>query len=230
MIYADPSHRDAFDRNKRLEGRDWPKNAHTMVGMARLDNLQHCLRRVLHDGVPGDLIETGVWRGGASIFMKALLEVFGASDRDAQRRVFVADSFEGLPPPNPELYPHDEGIDLYKAPQLAIPRRVVESNFRRYGLLDERVVFLEGFFADTLPHAPIEKLAIMRLDGDLYESTMDALVNLYPKLSAGGYCIVDDYGAIEACREAVHDYRRDHGITDEIVPVDWTGAYWRRSG
>ena len=105
----------------------------------------------------------------------------------------------------------------------------VRANFERYGLLDKQVCFLKGWFRDTLPKAPIGRLSVIRLDGDLYESTMDALVNLYPKLSRGGYVIIDDYGALEPCSRAVHEYRRLHGITDEIHPVDWTGAYWRRS-
>ncbi len=63
----------------------------------------------------------------------------------------------------------------------------------------------------------------------MYESTMDALVNLYPKLFRGGYLIIDDYGAVPACRQAVHDYRESHNIADDVVPIDWTGVYWRRS-
>jgi len=122
----------------------------------------------------------------------------------------------------------DAGIHLEKFPQLAIPMEEVQLNFARYGLLDEQVRFLPGWFRDTLPSAPIEKLALLRLDGDLYESTMDGLVNLYPKLSVGGYVIIDDYGAIEACKQAVHDYRASHGITEEIHVIDWTGAYWQR--
>ena len=87
----------------------------------------------------------------------------------------------------------------------------VRANFDRYGLLDDQVRFLEGWFADTLPMAPIEQLAILRLDGDLYESTMDALVPLYEKVSPGGFVIVDDYGAWEPCRKAVDDFRAQHG-------------------
>jgi O-methyltransferase len=105
----------------------------------------------------------------------------------------------------------------------------VQANFQRYGLLDDQVRFLKGWFKDTLPSAPIGKLAMIRLDGDMYESTMDGLVNLYPKLSPGGCLIVDDYGAISACRKAVHDYREQHGIHEEIHSIDWTGVYWRRS-
>ncbi len=105
----------------------------------------------------------------------------------------------------------------------------MKANFERYGLLDDQVRFLKGWFRETLPKAPIERLAIVRLDGDMYESTLDGLVNLYPKLSVGGYLIVDDYGAVSGCRQAVLDYRERLGITDEIIPTDWTAVYWRRS-
>jgi O-methyltransferase len=141
--------------------------------------------------------------------------------------VFVADSFQGLPPPDSERWPEDKGDIHHTAPFLAVSEEEVKENFRKYGLLDDRVVFLKGWFNDTLPSAPITKLAIMRLDGDMYGSTMDALVALYPKLSDGGYCVIDDY-ALEGCRKAVEDYRREHAIAEEIVKIDWTGAYWRK--
>jgi hypothetical protein len=104
----------------------------------------------------------------------------------------------------------------------------VKRNFERYDLLDDQVRFLQGWFSETLPKAPIERLAVLRLDGDLYESTTDALVNLYDRLSPGGYVIVDDF-CIPACRQAVHDFRQTRGIQDEIIQIDWTGVYWRRS-
>ncbi|HEX5587548.1 MAG TPA: TylF/MycF/NovP-related O-methyltransferase, partial [Acidimicrobiia bacterium] len=126
-------------------------------------------------------------------------------------------------------YPADEGVDLSGVDLLKVDVQRVQANFARYGLLDDQVQFLPGWFRDTLHVAPIEQLAIMRLDGDLYESTMDALTALYPKLSPGGFVIVDDYGAFEPCRRAVDDYRAANGIDDEIVEVDWTGAYWRRA-
>lgn len=204
---------------------EWRQPAHTMAGLKRLDNVQTCFEQVLRDDVPGDLIETGVWRGGVPIFMRAMLAAYGVTDR----LVWLADSFRGLPPPAPGLYPEDEGDMLHAIDELRVSRAQVQSHFDRYGLLDDRVRFLEGWFRDTLPHAPIERLAILRLDGDMYESTMDALTHLYPKLSEGGFLIVDDYGAIPSCRRAVHDYREAHGITEEIVPIDWTGVYWRHS-
>lgn len=216
--------RASADPGVRAEGRDWPADAETMIGLKRLDNIQLCVTDVLRRGVPGDLIETGVWRGGAVIFMRAILKACG----DGARSVWVADSFEGLPKPDAAAYPADAGDSHWSFAPLAIPLEQVEENFRKYGLLDDRVKFLKGWFKDTLPGASIEKLAVMRLDGDMYESTMDALRALYPRLSPGGYVIVDDYGWVPACKKAVEDYRRDHGIHEEIIPVDYSGVYWQR--
>jgi O-methyltransferase len=217
--------RQPFNPFARQEGRDWPATAHTMVGLKRLDNLQYCVEQILQNQVPGDLIETGVWRGGASIFMRAILKVYDVTDRC----VWLADSFQGLPAPNPQKYPHDAGDHLHTIRYLAVPLDRVMTNFERYDLLDSQVRFLKGGFRDTLPQAPIQHLAILRLDGDLYESTMDALVSLYPKLSQGGFVIVDDYGPMPSCRQAVHDYREEHGIRDPLIPIDWGGVYWQRT-
>jgi O-methyltransferase len=214
-----------FDAQTRREGRDWPSDAETMIGMERLENLEWCVRDVLERDVPGDLIETGVWRGGAAILMRAMLELAG----DKSRIVWAADSFAGLPSPDPVRYPNDAGDEHWKQEPLAVSREEVARNFARYGLLDDKVRFLEGWFRDTLPAAPIERLAVLRLDGDMYESTIVALESLYPKLSRGGYVIVDDYGAIPGCRAAVDDYRGRFGIREPIRTIDWTGVYWQRA-
>ncbi len=211
------------DEARRAVGKMWPVYADTMVGLKRLDNIQFCVESVLQDNIPGDLIETGVWRGGSCILMRGILAAHAVKDR----RVFVADSFQGLPPPHAEEYPEDSGDKLHTENFLAVSQEQVAQNFRKYGLLDDQVIFLKGWFKDTLPQAPIEKLAVMRLDGDMYESTMEALTNLYPRLSPGGYCIIDDY-SLPACRKAVGDYRRDCGINNPIQEIDWTGVYWRK--
>ncbi len=163
--------------------------------------------------MPGDFIETGVWRGGASIFMRAVLKAY----RDTTRTVWVADSFQGLPKPDAKRYPADAGDRHWSYSELAVPLEVVKANFARYGLLDDQVRFLVGWFRDTLPPglARSGRFAVLRLDGDLYESTMDALTNLYPKLSVGGFAIIDDYGAVPACKAAVEDFRAQQGITEE---------------
>lgn len=210
----------------RKIGRDHPENALTMIGLQWLENIQACVQTVLRQGIPGDLVETGVWRGGATIFMRALLKAHG----DSARRVWVADSFEGVPPPNTEAYPMDGVSHMHEQEHLRVSLEQVQANFAKYDLLDDQVCFLKGWFKDTLPTAPIQQIAVLRLDGDLYESTLDALMHLYPKLSIGGYVIVDDYGALEMCKLAVDNYRSLYGITAPIHQIDWTGAYWRRTG
>jgi hypothetical protein len=244
-----------------------------MIGLKRLDHLQQCIEDVVVSGVPGDLIETGSYRGGATIFMRAVLKALGVVDR----RVFVCDTFV---PPAPEL-PHWTIRPVLQALASVpnrrwrqrffmflqrLPRRHhafpdcqnpserfvrfvmwtlrnpsvlqafeptsledVKSRFARYGLLDDQVEFLQGFFADTLPAASIERLAVLRLDGDTYESTTDAIRWLYPKLSSGGYCIVDDYWSFPDCERAIHDYRRQQDIVDEIKAVDRLSVFWQKS-
>lgn len=205
----------------------------SMLPSARMDNIRACVEDVLANGVPGDLIETGVWRGGATIFMRGILAAHGVADRT----VWVADSFEGLPEPDAERFPleakaHHGPVMAREFKHFAASFEDVRANFAAFGLLDEQVRFLQGWFKDTLPAAPIERLAVMRLDGDYYESTMDGLVNLYDKLSAGGYAIIDDYGeeAWTYCRRAVDEFRASRGITDPIVEVDRRCSYWRKSG
>ena len=219
------AYKKPYDPELRAIGRDWPARADSMIGLRRMENIQHCIETVIRDDVPGDLIETGVWRGGATIFMRGVLKAYG----DTGRTVWCADSFQGLPPPDAARYPADEGDTFYKVDGLAVGVDQVKHNFERYGLLDDRVKFLVGWFKDTLPTAPVEQLSVMRLDGDLYESTWQAIEALYPKLSPGGFCIVDDYGDLVAqCQRAIHDYRDAHGITEEIVDIDGFGAYWRK--
>jgi hypothetical protein len=208
----------------RVAGRDFSDVAHSMLSLKRLDNVQYCVETVLHEGVPGDFIETGVMRGGTVILMRAILKAYGVTDRT----VWAADSFEGLPAPDVKHYPDDEGAAWHLRPLTEVAVDNVKRNFERYGLLDDRIQFLKGWFRDTLKTAPIKALAVLRLDGDLYESTMDALAPLYPKLSRGGFIIIDDYN-LPACCKAVHDYRDREGIKDEIVPIDDCGVYWRKS-
>ncbi|MCP2330179.1 TylF/MycF family methyltransferase [Actinoalloteichus caeruleus] len=213
-----------FDLDRRQNGIDWPSVAHTMVGLERVRNVRYCLERVLAEGVPGDFIETGVWRGGVCVFARGVLKAYGCTDR----AVWVADSFQGIPDTGPDGHHLDRALALHEANHvLGVPLDVVRRNFQQYGLLDDQVRFLPGWFRDTLPTAPMERLAVLRLDGDLYESTTDALTNLYPKLSPGGFVIIDDF-VIEACAQAVHDFRQRAGVEEPLVAIDDGGVYWRR--
>jgi hypothetical protein len=264
---------ERFQLDKRVTGEDGPTAAHTMIGLKRLENIQECVEDVLRRGVAGDLIETGVLSGGATIFMRAILKAHG----DTTRRVFVCDSFVKQPtqaPPKIATWalkaaasvdhpswrrnlfqvlqtvnpakglpdaknPSDELVDyvmqiLQNGDRMAIPTRDtslegVRSNFARYGLLDEQVVFVRGYFSETLPGLKAEAFSLIRLDGDLHESTMDALNHLYPKLSPGGYCIIDDFHALPDCRRAVEEYRESHGIEEPIQAVDHAGVFWQKA-
>lgn len=211
-------------KEERESGYDWPAQAETMIGLHRLNDLEDCIRIIIKEGVTGDLFEAGVWRGGAGIFMRAVLKELG----EEERRVWLADSFAGLPKPDTERYPRDKAFRLFEEPLLRVSLEEVQHNFRNYGLLDGQVIFLEGWFRDTLPSAPVKNLALLRIDADSYESTIQALENLYPKLQIGGFVIIDDYHAFPNCRQAVIDYRERMVIGERIVDIDKEAVRWRR--
>lgn len=209
----------------RARGSDWPFSGLTMVGLKRLDDLQACVESVVADGVAGDVIEAGAWRGGASILARATLDSLGADERT----VWVADSFQGLPAPDPGAFPEDRELDLSQVDFLAVAAEEVRGHFARFGC-EQGVELVEGFFDETLPGLRDHRWSVIRLDGDTYEATWVGLESLYPGLSAGGYLIVDDYGLIDECQAAVDDYRREHGLTEPIETIDWNGVRWRREG
>jgi O-methyltransferase len=196
------------------------EDAETMLGTRQLDHMQSCISDVLRNGIPGDLLEAGVWRAGMTIFMRAVLKAFG----NTEKRVWVADSFEGLPP-------SDTTTDSFgwRAGDMAVSLKEAQQNFSRYGLFDGQVVFLKGFFNQTLDRAPLARLAILRVDADLYSSTLDVLNALYQKLSPGGYAIFDDYQNLPDCRKAIDQYRAEHGITEELKKIDTRSVYWQKA-
>lgn len=208
----------------KYDGKIWPDEGETMIGYKRLQNLEYCIYQTIDKNIEGDLLEAGVWRGGACIFMRAMLFKYGVF----HKKIWVADSFEGLPEPDSKKYPQDKESKLHEASELKISLDEVKNNFEKYGLYNGQVKFLKGWFKDTFPKVPINKLSVLRLDGDMYESTIDTLFYLYPKLSIGGFCIVDDLGAVPACKSAVDDYREVFGIIEPIEEVDWAGIFWRK--
>ena len=166
-----------------LDGRLYPPahvQALSMIGMRRMDHLQFLLEEVIRLNIPGDFIETGVWRGGAAIFAASAFQAYGQTcPSPACRRVFVADSFQGIPPVNTDLYPVDavhEGAHLNEMHRNN-SQQLVRAAFAQYGVLSEAVVFLPGYFNETLPAARaalFTRFAVARLDGDTYESTWQA--------------------------------------------------------
>lgn len=214
--------RHPFDATMREEGRDQPSIGYSMAGLKRLDNAKLAIETALKENIPGDVIECGVWRGGCSIYMSAVLQA-----NKSDRTLWLADSFEGLPKPNAVKYPADKGDTLYQREFLSVPIETVKENFRRFGLLSDSVKFLKGWFKDTLPVAPIKQIAVLRADGDMYESTIDILANLYWKVSPGGFVIIDDYYNWQNCRQAVTEFRERNKIKSTLVPIDRDAVYWR---
>lgn len=193
----------------------------SMIGPKRLANTREAAETVITDGIPGAMVETGVWRGGACIMMKAVMAAYGES-----RPLYVCDSFAGLPK-------IDEGPDaslpLNENPLLTAPLDDVRSHFERLDLLDDDVHFVEGWFSDTMPdlRRGTDRIAVLRLDGDYYHSTKVVLENLYDKVPPGGFVIIDDYLTYEQCKLAVDEYRDAKGIGEPIVDIDGMGVYWR---
>lgn len=204
------------------DGYTQPPRAETMIGIPRLSNFQWCIEDVIKNKIEGDIIETGVWRGGACILASGVLELM-CSDK----KIYVADSFEGLPKPDAK-YRADRKDPHHKLTHLKVSLEEVKNNFKRYHLLTDRVQFIKGFFKDSLTNVPFKKLAVLRMDGDMYSSTWETLTALYDKLSIGGYIIVDDYSALPACKLAVDDFRIERNITEEIMRVDWSAVFWKK--
>jgi O-methyltransferase len=229
-IYEDPPLKvldstTDFNLQNREYGWDWPSKAHTMIGRKRLSNFRQLIETVLMNGTPGDIVETGVWRGGACILARAVLDAYS----DKNRNVWLADSFQGLPPPKETIYPADAGDQFHSYAELAVSLDNVRKNFEKYGLLDERVKFIVGWFDQTLPNVDIGEISVLRLDGDMYESTIVALDNLYSKVSTDGFVIVDDYHVVAGCKLAIHDFAKNNQFEPKLIEIDGVGVYWQKS-
>jgi len=214
-----------YSAELRFDGRDWPSHAETMVGCVRLEHLEECCSTIVREGIPGDFVETGIWRGGCGILMRAVLEAYG----ETQRSIWLFDSYEGLPKPDPAAFPLDTGdFHWTLAPYFGVSLEQVQRNFARYELLDSRTKFIKGWFRDTMPAAEVRDISLLRLDGDMYESTWIVLTHLYPRLSPGAFVIVDDYGALPNCKAAIDEFRATYAIDSPVTKIDWTGVYWRK--
>jgi O-methyltransferase len=205
----------------REAGTDWPLFAETMIGLRRLNQLQIALETIEEEEIPGNFLEAGVWRGGACIFAAAFLHNKGIENR----LVFAADSFEGLPLPDSK-YPVDAGDIHHAYDFLSVSLDEVKNNFASYLVPTERVVFVKGFFSESLKNLDCGSLAILRLDGDMYSSTTQALNSLFDRLSPGGFVIVDDW-TLPGARKAVQDFLSERGMHPEIVPIDQSSMFFR---
>jgi O-methyltransferase len=188
----------------------------TLLSKGQLDLIEWAVTDLEARQVPGDYIEAGIWRGGAVILMRALLDADGI----AGRAVLAADSFEGIP--KNTKFRHDP-VDLWED-RWAASLDEVKANVARFDLLDERIQFVEGYFEDSLGALADRQFALIRLDSDSYDSVMTSLDHLYPGLSSGGIIIIDDWH-LPGCRMAVDAYRAKHGIIEPMLSKAGNG-YW----
>lgn len=242
--------------NSMLIGRGYngggPPHSIAMAGFARLASVAAMISQIKLKGLKGGYLEAGVWKGGVTVLAAAALQVHALGER----AVYLCDSFEGLPAPRNGSARPDEGYysrGAYKK-KLSIGEEKAMASFARFGVPTDSVVTVKGFFVQSLPAlreqllARKERLAILRLDGDMYDSTVDTLYNLYDLLEVGGFAVVDDFGwyhganmrlrgpaskgkskSLYGCKDAVMDFRALHGIEDDehaMHNIDGTGAWW----
>ncbi len=193
----------------------YPKGAsllpYTEMGRTRLEALERCLDTARRNGAAGQLVDCGTGRGGAAIFMRGYLDAHDLGDRD----VWVADTFR--------VSEHEAAGLL----DLSADLNIVRDGFRRFDLLDDRVHFLQGPYRETLPRAPVDEVALLRVGGGLGAASRDVLDALYGKVAAGGVVVVDEY-ADERCQRAVDDFRATHGLGQHVERIDWSGIWWQK--
>ena len=188
----------------------------TLLTKSQLDLIEKAVGAVEARGVAGHFLEAGVWRGGAIILMSALIKTFNICGR----KVFAADSFAGFPKNTRAI---NDPVDQWSDRWVASVEEVKQA-LGRFGLLDDRIEFVVGFFEDSLKSLEGQQFSIVRLDSDSYDAVETSLEYLYPLLSQGGFLIVDDWH-LPGCRMAVTEYRSQLGVKDEIH--EWDGnAYW----
>jgi len=206
--------------NENIEnGTYWPQKAFSMIGIKRMNNINFCIEEIKKNNIKGDFLEAGVWRGGAAIFMAHLNKLYNMN-----RKVYVADSFEGLPAPE-DKFPDDKGDIHHTIKMLSISMEEVKNNFNEFNLLDDNIKFIKGYFQNSLKNTSVESLSLLRVDADMYSGTYSVLENLYDKVNKGGFIIIDDY-IHGPCRNAVTNFRNKNNITSEIKKIDHTGVYW----
>lgn len=204
------------------ELRNFGEFAHTLIGHERLVHLQQCIETIDRESIGGDLLQAGCWRGGSAVFMRGVLAALDCTGR----KLWVADSFAGLPP---STAGPDQGyeMDAGRFPVLSVPLDEVRDLFERYELLDQQVEFLVGWFADSLAHSPPGPLALLHVDADLYQSTLDVLNHCHERVTPGGFVVIDDYGILPPCREAVDEFLSVRGLAVDLIPIGEHAVCWR---
>jgi len=193
------------------------REGYTMTSSRRGRALQRLARRLDHDGVPGALVDCGVWNGGSTVLL---------SEASPDRDVWAYDSFEGLP----EAGPLDGPESTSWTGECLGAEEKLREGFRRYAS-PERLHVVKGWFDQTFAATAddVGPVALLHADGDWYESVMLTLRTFYPRVSPGGFVVIDDYGAWPGAKRAVDEFRQEVGETAPMVSADFTGRYWRKT-
>jgi len=219
-------------------------DVYSMCGPREIEQMYVLLLNIVANQVPGDIVETGVWKGGMGMWMKAVLNHFSLDGKDAlgpTRQLWLFDAFGEFPQPEKhlladgeEIPTHEKDLSVHALTKIMYDKPViaenVRSNFQNLGLLDERVKLVKGLFSKTIPAAlsRIQKLAILRIDNDYYDSVLFVLENLYDLLSPGGFVVIDDYNnPVLGCQDAVHHFRSKYQITSPIIDRYGGSVYWQ---
>jgi O-methyltransferase len=207
----------------------------TMTSPERILAVIRALEHLERVGIEGDVVECGVWKGGSSMAAALTLLRLGST----QRTLHLFDTFEGMPPPD------DVDRDCYEvtaAQQLDVEDQVtsviwaraqldeVQQNMSAIGYPAENVRFVRGRVEDTLPSEAPNRIALLRLDTDWYESTRHELAHLYPRLAPGGVLIIDDYGHWQGARRAVDEFIAASEPTLFLSRIDYTGRITVKPG
>jgi O-methyltransferase len=202
---------------------------YTMTSSERISSLVQAVRYIVKAGVPGAIVECGVWRGGSMMAVAYTLAGLGVSDR----QLYLFDTYEGMSPPTgadvscsgkPATAVYDQTRRLDSGSDWCYASLDdVRANIARTGYSQEQIRFIQGKVEDTIPSSAPETIALLRLDTDWYESTRHELIHLYPRLSAGGVLLIDDYGHWQGCRKAVDEYFAERDQHVLLNRVDYTG-------
>ena len=198
----------------RLYGNDWPPFGYTMIGKTRLENFRAAIHEVDRNNIPGAIVEMGVWRGGAMILAAAVTQ----ETTNSNRQLYLYDAFETIPG-------YKETSDFLQNSQAQ-----VESYFELFGLKGPNVHFVKGLFQDTLPQwvPQTTPIAVLRIDGNFYDSYQDAMYAMYQDVPIGGIVIFDDIMSYPAVMQFWNDFKVDQNIQEELNRIDKHSAWFRK--
>lgn len=203
----------AYREEERKFGNDWPPHGFTMIGKARVANFRAAIEEVNRNGIAGAIVETGVWRGGACMFAAAVTR----ESSMPQRQIYLFDAFEAI-----------GNYGEATAHFLDTSEKAVRDGFEALGLMGENIHFRKGLFKDTVPAWDAGQIAVLRVDGNFYDSYQDALYYMYPHVPVGGIIIFDDVFSHAPVMRAWEDFKKDQGLGEELNRIDLHSAWFRK--